>query len=44
LSDGLLAYNKFVDPIYLSQLWVMSTYTSAQALIMYGWYKRSTAD
>ena len=40
LSDGLLAINKFVEPMWLSRLWVMSTYTSAQAFLMYGWLKR----
>jgi len=36
LSDGLLAINKFVVDIPLSRLWVMGTYTSAQAFLMYG--------
>jgi len=40
LSDGLLAINKFVEPMPLSRLWVMSTYTTAQALIMYGSLQR----
>jgi len=40
LSDGLLAFNKFISPIPLSRLWVMGTYTGAQAYIMYGSLKR----
>ena len=44
LSDGLLALNKFVEPMPLSRLWVMSTYTSAQAFLMYGWLIRSRKD
>jgi len=36
LSDGLLAINKFVADIPYSRLWVMGTYTSAQAFLMYG--------
>ena len=40
LSDGLLAINKFVEPLPLSRLWVMSTYTTAQAFIMYGSLQR----
>ena len=36
LSDGLLAFNKFVADIPLQRLWVMGTYTSAQAFLMYG--------
>jgi uncharacterized membrane protein YhhN len=41
LSDGLLAFNKFVTPIGLSELWVMSTYTAAQAFIVFGALKRN---
>jgi len=41
LSDGLLAFNKFVNTIPFSRLWVMSSYTAAQAFIVYGSIKRS---
>lgn len=40
LSDGLLAFNKFVEAIPFSRLWVMGSYTAAQAFIMYGSLKR----
>jgi len=40
LSDGLLAINKFVVDIPLQRLWVMGTYTSAQAFLMYGSLER----
>lgn len=33
LSDSLLATNRFVSPLPLSQLWVLGTYYIAQALI-----------
>jgi len=36
LSDTLLALNKFVTPLPLSQLWVLSTYYLAQVLIVRG--------
>jgi alkylglycerol monooxygenase len=36
LSDTLLALNKFVSPLPLSQLWVLSTYYIAQVLIVRG--------
>lgn len=36
LSDLLLAINRFVHPINKAHLWVMSTYTSAQALMVSG--------
>lgn len=36
LSDTLLALNKFVSPLPLSQLWVLSTYYLAQVLIVRG--------
>lgn len=36
LSDTLLAINKFVTPLPLSQLWVLSTYYLAQILIVRG--------
>ena len=36
LSDTLLALNKFVSPLPLSPLWVLSTYYIAQVLIVRG--------
>ncbi len=36
LSDSLLATNRFVTPLPLSQLWVLSTYYVAQCLIVGG--------
>lgn len=33
LSDTVLAWNLFVDPVPLSHVWIMSTYYSAQFLI-----------
>lgn len=36
LSDSIIAINKFVLPIPLSGLWIMSTYTLAQWLIIVG--------
>ena len=36
LSDLLLAINRFAHPFKKAHLWVMSTYTSAQALIVTG--------
>jgi len=34
LSDSLLAINRFVTPLPLSGLWVLSTYYTAQILIV----------
>ncbi|MDO9134440.1 lysoplasmalogenase family protein [Hydrogenophaga sp.] len=34
LSDTLLAINKFVSPLPMSQVWVLSTYYAAQILIV----------
>jgi uncharacterized membrane protein YhhN len=36
LSDSILAINKFYVPIYLSSFWIMSTYITAQFLIVKG--------
>ncbi len=36
LSDTLIAYNRFVTPIYLEGILVMTTYIAAQYLIMRG--------
>ncbi|MNT94679.1 YhhN-like protein [compost metagenome] len=34
LSDALLAINRFVSPLPLASLWVLSTYYAAQMLIV----------
>lgn len=36
LSDSILAVNKFHSPIYLSSFWIMSTYLTAQFLLVFG--------
>lgn len=36
LSDSLLAVNKFVSPLPMAQVWVLSTYYVAQVLIVRG--------
>jgi alkylglycerol monooxygenase len=36
LSDTLLAINKFVLPLPMPQVWVLSTYYAAQVLIVAG--------
>lgn len=36
LSDSLLATNKFVSPVPMSQVWVLGTYYTAQVLIVAG--------
>lgn len=36
ISDSILAYNKFVNPVPLGSLWVMLTYISAQFLLVKG--------
>lgn len=33
LSDGLLAWNRFADPVPLASLWVLATYWGAQRCI-----------
>jgi uncharacterized membrane protein YhhN len=40
LSDSILAYNKFVQPVNHSGLWIMSTYMIAQYLITIGAIER----
>jgi len=40
ISDSFLAINKFVTPLALSTLWVIPSYTLAQALICYGFINR----
>jgi alkylglycerol monooxygenase len=37
LSDSLLATNKFVMPLPLAPFWVLTTYYTAQVLIVGGW-------
>ncbi|MEQ1658541.1 MAG: lysoplasmalogenase, partial [Hylemonella sp.] len=44
LSDTLLALNKFVSPLPLSQLWVLSTYYVAQVLIVRGMLAAATVS
>ncbi len=39
LSDSLLATNKFVLPLPLSQLWVLGSYYAAQMLFVGGWMR-----
>jgi uncharacterized membrane protein YhhN len=39
VSDSLLAMNKFVTPLPLAQLGVLSTYYAAQCLIVGGWLR-----
>ena len=36
LSDSILAINKFYTPINWSSFWIMSTYLTAQFLLVYG--------
>ncbi|MCY1550390.1 YhhN family protein [compost metagenome] len=36
LSDTLLAINRFVSPLPMAQVWVLSTYYAAQVLIVMG--------
>ncbi|WP_233244261.1 lysoplasmalogenase family protein [Acidovorax sp. HMWF029] len=43
LSDALLATNRFVQPLPWSQVWVLSTYYAAQALIVGGWLQGQRA-
>lgn len=41
LSDGMIALNKFVFPIPAEALFIMGTYTLAQALLVYGSLSRN---
>ena len=43
LSDSLIAYGKFVEPIANGNTWVMTTYYAAQGLFMYLMLRRSSA-
>lgn len=36
VSDSLLAYNKFVEPVPNASVWIMATYILAQVLILSG--------
>lgn len=36
ISDSIIAINRFLTPVYLSSLWIMSTYYAAQYLITIG--------
>lgn len=42
ISDSIIAWNMFVDSIVLVDVWVMSTYYTAQLLIVYGLINSST--
>ena len=39
ISDSIIAYTLFVSPIYLSSIWVMTTYYFAQLLLALGCMK-----
>ena len=43
LSDTLLAINRFVTPLPMSQVWVLSTYYAAQCLIVAGMLRQRSA-
>lgn len=43
LSDSLIAYGRFVEPIPDGNTWVMTTYYAAQGLFMYLMLRRSSA-
>ncbi len=36
LSDSVLAYTKFYNPLFMQDIWIMVTYTIAQFLIVKG--------
>ena len=40
MSDSILAYNKFAEPISFSGVWIMGTYMLAQYLITMGTIER----
>jgi uncharacterized membrane protein YhhN len=42
LSDSLLAFDKFYQPIPLSGVWIMTSYSIAQYLIVFGIMKSKT--
>ena len=44
LSDSLLATDRFVTPLPLAPVWVLSTYYAAQVLIVSGWLAHEAPD
>jgi len=44
LSDALLATDRFVTPLPLAPVWVLSTYYAAQMLIVSGWLAREAPN
>lgn len=44
LSDSLLATDRFVTPLPLAPVWVLSTYYVAQVLIVSGWLAYEAPD
>ena len=44
ISDSLIAYTKFVEPVGMSRLLIMSTYITAQFLIIKGFSQRILAS
>ena len=44
LSDALLATDRFVTPLPLAPVWVLSTYYAAQVLIVSGWLAHEAPD
>ena len=44
VSDSLIAINKFVTPVALSSLWILSTYYCAQLLIVHNVRKATVAQ
>lgn len=44
LSDSLIAFNKFVEPITDARFWIMATYGLAQFLIVFGLYRSADTN
>lgn len=44
ISDSLIAINKFLEPLSMAGIWVMTTYILAQYLIVTGLSKHTMAD
>jgi uncharacterized membrane protein YhhN len=44
ISDSLIAINKFLEPLHLAGLWIMTTYIAAQYLIVTGLSKHNLDD
>ena len=44
LSDALLATDRFVTPLPLAPVWVLTTYYAAQVMIVSGWLAREAPD